>query len=198
MASADDTRIIDPEFGVYGAIGIDPGAFIGHLFLAFYSQPGHATPNDDRKEFQTFILEQIEIFWTRFRAVFLNLWRENSGGDAYPSFIFADAAGQAALEAERQRFLDEIWSDTLAFTAVKMIRSTIGYSHFGDLETIADPDQKAASEAGALSLGRLILREPSRFRSIADLTAAARRLEIPRQAPGTQLAFAELPEHAAR
>lgn len=192
MVSADDTRVIDPEFGVYGAIGIDPGAFIGHLFLAYFSQPAHATPDDDRRAFQTWILEQIEIFWTTFRRRFLELWRENAGGDGYEPVVFADAAGQAALEAERQRFLDEIWSDVRAFAAVKMIRSIIGYSHFGDLESIADPDAKAAAEAGALSLGRLLLIEPERFATIADVTVAARRLEVAVAPAGTRLAFATL------
>jgi len=198
MLSADDTRVIDPEFGVYGAIAIDTGAFIGHLFIAYFSQPGHATAEDDRRDFQAWILASVEEFWNEFRARFLALWRQHGGGDAYERCVFADAAGVEALDAERERFLDEIWADTLAFAAVKIIRSIIGYSHFGEMESIADLDQKAASEAGALSLGRLLLLQPQRFTTIADVVAAARRLEVPKQAPGRRLAFATLDGEASR
>ncbi|WP_237153921.1 S-methyl-5-thioribose kinase [Oryzibacter oryziterrae] len=192
MATDGDTRIIDPEFGVYGAIGVDTGCFIAHLFMAYYSQPAYASAEDDRTAFQTWILEQIEIFWDEFRRSFLDLWRAKSGGDGYPAFVFADAVGAAALDAERERFLDEIWQDTLAYAAVKIIRSIIGYSHFGDLEGIADPDQKAASEAGALSLGRLLLVEPGRFASISDVTAVASKLQQQRRSAGSRLSFSSL------
>lgn len=42
MVTQDDTKIIDPEFAFYGPMGFDLGAYFGNLFLAIFSQPGHA------------------------------------------------------------------------------------------------------------------------------------------------------------
>lgn len=49
MVTQTSTQCIDPEFGFYGPIGFDVGAFVGNLLLAYFSQDGHATPKDDRE-----------------------------------------------------------------------------------------------------------------------------------------------------
>jgi len=187
MATDDDVRIIDPEFAVFGPIGVDPGIFIGHLLIAYFAQPAYATTEDDRKDLQSWILEQIADFWHSFRGNFIDLWRGNPGGDAYLDIQFSDVVGQAILEQERQSFLDEIFADTLSFAAAAIIRSIVGYSHFPELESITDPDRKAASEAGVLSLARAILLDPGQFRGIGDLLAATPAFQRAPAAAGTVL-----------
>ncbi|KAL9687595.1 hypothetical protein QQ045_032000 [Rhodiola kirilowii] len=49
MVTSDSTQIIDPEFGFYGPMGFNIGAFLGNLLLAFFAQDGHADQYDDRK-----------------------------------------------------------------------------------------------------------------------------------------------------
>lgn len=49
MVTQDSTKCIDPEFGFYGPMGFDVGAFLGNLILAYISQDGHATAQDDRE-----------------------------------------------------------------------------------------------------------------------------------------------------
>lgn len=49
MVTQTSTKCIDPEFGFYGPMGFDVGAFLGNLMLAYVSQDGHATPKDDRE-----------------------------------------------------------------------------------------------------------------------------------------------------
>ena len=49
MVTQDSTKCIDPEFGFYGPMGFDVGAFLGNLMLAYISQDGHATPQHDRE-----------------------------------------------------------------------------------------------------------------------------------------------------
>jgi 5-methylthioribose kinase len=121
------------------------------------------------------------------RQRFIALWRENSGGDGYFAPIFADAVGKAVLDAEREVFLDGIFRDTVGFAATAIIRSITGYSHFLEMGSIADPDQKAASEAGALSLARAFLLHPEQFASIGDVVDAVRRHRRAKQALGTIL-----------
>jgi 5-methylthioribose kinase len=187
MATDNDVRIIDPEFAVFGPIGVDPGIFIGHLLIAYFAQTAYATETDDRTGLQTWILEQIADFWHTFRATFVALWQTNPGGDAYLEAQFADVIGREVLEQERQAFLDEIFADTLAFAAAAIIRSIVGYSHFPELESIGDPDRKAASEAGVLSLARTLLLEPEHFRGIGDLLAAVPAFQRAAAAAGSVL-----------
>jgi 5-methylthioribose kinase len=41
MLTADETRVIDPEFAFVGPISFDVGAVIGNLLLAYFAQEGH-------------------------------------------------------------------------------------------------------------------------------------------------------------
>lgn len=190
MVTETDTRVIDPEFAVFGPIGVDPGIFIAHLLFAYFSQPGQASEGDDRRAFQTWLLEQIPIFWNTFHRQFLELWRRHSGGDAYFAEVFSDPAGIEALDRERHRFLDEVYRDALDYAALILIRNTIGYVHFGDHEAIADPDRRAASEAGGLALARHILLHPEAFPTIEALAAAIPGFAFPAGKPGEKLSFA--------
>ena len=160
MVTETDTRVIDGEFAFHGPIGFDTGAFIANLLLSFFSQPGHATAEDDRVAYGEWVLDQIEVFWTAFRDRFLELWRAGGGGDAYKPEMFADPAGQAALEAARLKFIDAIWADTVGFAGMKMIRRILGYAHVADFEEIADPELRARCERPALRLARWLVQNP--------------------------------------
>ncbi len=52
--------------------------------------------------FEGWVLETIENVWTEFAREFLELWRTEARGDAYPPTLFPGAAGAARLEAERE------------------------------------------------------------------------------------------------
>jgi len=185
MIAGDDVRVIDPEFSTFGPIGVDLGIFIGHLLLGYFAQDGHARAGEDRRPQQQWLLDEIASFWFVFRERFLQLWRDHAAGDAYLTSGFSDPVGKAVAESERVRFVDALFEDAVGYAATAMIRSTIGYSHFAELETIAEPDRKGAAEAGALSLARAFLLGPHRFATIADVIDEAPRH---RRAPGSHFA----------
>jgi 5-methylthioribose kinase len=176
MVTEGDTRVIDPEFAFYGPIGFDLGAFLGNLLLSWYSQPGHATPQDDRIAYQRWILEQAKIFWESFRRRFLALWAENASGDALPPSMFAGPEEANALESARTAFLDGLFADMLGFGACKMIRRIVGFAHVIDFEWIRDAAVRARCEAGALAMARTLLTEPAQFHSIQDVIDAVPRM----------------------
>ena len=62
MVTPTDARVIDPEIAMMGPNGFDLGAYMGNLLLSWYSQPGHASAEDDRKAMQEWILEQVAVF----------------------------------------------------------------------------------------------------------------------------------------
>jgi len=176
MLTPDDTRIIDPEFAFVGPMGFDVGAVIANLLLNYFSHDGYEESPGARDAYRDWVLETTETVWIRFRETFLDLWRTNPTGDAYPPSLFADAAGQAALEAERQRYMDRLWTDTVGFASAKMIRRILGLAHNIDLEWIKDSDRRALCEARALTLARDMMVNTGSYGSIAAVTAAARSM----------------------
>jgi 5-methylthioribose kinase len=176
MVSENDTRVIDPEFAFYGPIGFDLGAFFGNLLLSWYSQPGHATLNDDRLGYQDWILDQAKVFWETFRSRFLALWAGHAKGDAWPAAMFCAPGDLAALESARNAYLDSLFADMLGFAACKMIRRILGFAHVIDFERIADAARRGRCETNALAMAHLLLTHPEQFRSVDDVIGAVPRI----------------------
>ncbi len=100
MVSDNDTRVIDPEFAVYGPVGFDTGAFLANLLMAYFAQPGLATADDDRRAHADWILAQAGLFWRHFAQRFDALWQAHADGDAWPRRLFA---GEDAVFARARR-----------------------------------------------------------------------------------------------
>ena len=174
MVTPEDTRMIDPEFAFYGPMGFDTGALIGNWLMAYFAMPGHETIPGQRRDYGEWILAQIEAVWTEFEARFRDLWARHGTGDAYVAELFADDAGRKALGQEKDAFLRQLFLDTLGFGACKMTRRVLGLAHVSELETIEDPDRRAACERRVLALARRMAVEAPSFANIAAVTAAAR------------------------
>jgi 5-methylthioribose kinase len=174
MATAEDTRVIDPEFAFIGPMGFDAGAVIGNLLLAYFAQEGHETERRARDAYREWILAQAEDVWSGFHDRFLALWRAAPAGDAYPASLFPSNDDRAAMEKERTRFMRALFEDTLGFAGAKMIRRILGLAHVEDLESIAGPERRAQCEAKALRLARDIVVGAKSFSGIGDVAGAAR------------------------
>jgi 5-methylthioribose kinase len=174
MVTEHEMRVIDAEFSFVGPMGFDTGAVLGNLLLSYFSQEGHASKDDPRHDYEAWILETMEQVWNSFAANFLELWRKRAAGDAYPKALFADGAGAKALEVEQQAFMARLFQDTLGFAAAKMIRRILGLAHVIDLEHIKDPDRRARCETRALRLARELMVNTDRFRTVAEVSEAAR------------------------
>jgi 5-methylthioribose kinase len=181
MVAAGDTRIIDPEFALYGPMGFDLGAFFGNLLLNWYAQPGHATALDDRRAHQEWILRQAQRFWETFRTRFLSLWPLHARGDAFPAVLWSDPDDARHARDAREAFLDGVFADMLGFAACKMIRRILGFAHVADFEWIEDAGRRAACESAALALARSLLTHPHQFQSLGDVLDAVPRTGAPRR-----------------
>ncbi len=175
MVTAESTKVIDPEFVMYGPMGFDTGAVIGNLLLSFFSQDGHAESPGARRDYQDWILQQAEAVWSEFTTRFLALWNSDAAaGDAYQKALFADEPGRRAFAGLQHTYMRRLFADTLGFAAAKMIRRILGLAHVLDLESIKDPDRRAPCERRALRLARALMVERTRFGSIGEVTQAAR------------------------
>jgi 5-methylthioribose kinase len=176
MVTESETKVIDPEFAFYGPMGFDLGAVLGNLIMGYLASPGHERSAGERRSFEAWMLETIENVWAEFSRKFLGLWRAGGHGDGYPAALFPGEAGAARLEAERQAYMERLFGDTVGFAAAKIIRRILGLAHNIDFEWIEDARLRATCEARALRLARAMMLDAPSFRTIGDVTRAAKAL----------------------
>ncbi|CAN0878879.1 Methylthioribose kinase [Linum grandiflorum] len=171
MVTPESTQVIDPEFGFYGPMGFDIGAFIGNLILAYYAQDGHADAKNDRKAYKEWILTTIDDTWTLFEKKFTSLWNDHKDGqgEAYLPEIYNNLEVQQLVQ---KKFLTDLFHDTLGFGAAKMIRRIVGVAHVEDLESIKDANVRADCERRALDFAKSLLKGRRKLRSIAEVVSA--------------------------
>lgn len=175
MATADSTKVIDPEFAFVGPMGFDVGAILANLLLAYFAHACQDGPGEAALAYREGLLACFQEIWSGFEDRFLALWRSGGTGETYPPSLFLP--GEApALEAARAAFMTEIFHDSLAFAGCKMIRRIVGLAHVEDFESIEDPARRAAGETLAIRLGRELITRPQQFGSIGAVAAAAREL----------------------
>jgi 5-methylthioribose kinase len=146
------------------------------LLMAYFASSGHERSSGDRRAFEGWVLETVEQVWSAFARKFLDLWRTEAKGDAYPVTLFAGEKGGARLEAERQAYMQRLFCDAVGFAGAKINRRIFGLAHNIDFELIEDPRRRAISEARSVGLARAMMVETGTFRTIADVTGAAREL----------------------
>ncbi|XP_034677996.1 methylthioribose kinase-like [Vitis riparia] len=171
MVTPDSTQVIDPEFGFYGPMGFDIGAFLGNLILAYFAQDGHADQVNDRKTYKKWILKTIEQTWNLFHKKFTALWNEhkNGSGEAYLPEIYNNPELQLLTQ---KKYLQDLLHDTLGFGAAKMIRRIVGVAHIEDFESIVDASKRANCERQALVFAKMLLKERRKFQAITEVVSA--------------------------
>jgi 5-methylthioribose kinase len=90
-----------------------------------------------RDKYREWLLTLVEKFWNGFSSRFLVLWAASPVGDAFSGTLFDSPDERRAIEAERHRFLSNLFEDSLRFAGTKMIRGSWD-SHVEDLESIGD------------------------------------------------------------
>lgn len=174
MVTSDSTQVIDPEFSFYGPMGFDIGAYIGNLILAYFSQDGHANETNDRKSYKSWILNNIEGTWNLFEKKFTALWDENKNGpgEAYLPDIYNNPEVHQLV---KQKYMKEVFHDTLGFGSAKMIRRIVGVAHVEDLESIPEPSKRAECERRALNCAKTLLKDRQKFQGIAEVVSLIQR-----------------------
>ena len=173
MVTEDDTKVIDPEFAVMGPMGFDVGKLLGNLLLSFFSQRGHErAPRRARRLPRAGSWRRRGAGLDRVRRRFVELWDAYPTGDGYPRAIVRRGRTARPRCARRRRsYMRRLFQDALGFAGAAMIRRTLGLAHNIDMETIADPDLRAACERRNLRLARELLAGAASFPDIAAVTA---------------------------
>ncbi|KAL7082618.1 hypothetical protein ACP275_14G111200 [Erythranthe tilingii] len=176
MVTTESTQVIDPEFSFYGPMGFDIGAFIGNLILAYFAQDGHAEKDADRKLYKEWILKTISDTWNLFYEKFTALWDQHKGGpgEAYLPAIYNNSELQLLV---KQKYMDDLFHDTLGFGAAKMIRRIVGVAHVEDFESIKEANKRAECERKALNLAKTLLKDRKTFHNISEVISAIEHLD---------------------
>ncbi|MFD1693921.1 S-methyl-5-thioribose kinase [Roseibium aestuarii] len=172
MSTATESRVIDPEFVQYGPFGFDIGMLTANFLMAYFSQPGHRTPQD-LGAYQEWILSVIEETLKAFDAEFLFLWTTERTGMLYPASLFEDQ-GQSSEDFCRD-LLNEIRQDAMAFCGIEMHRRTLSLAHNADFETLTDSAVRAPMEARNLAMGSELILRADAIRSPRALLELARQ-----------------------
>ncbi len=172
MVSDSETKIIDPEFVLYGPMGFDIGMLLANFWIAYFAQPGHLEDKDEREDYQHWILAVVNEIWDVFSDEFSNLWRTERTGILYQKTLFEDQGHDQASEKALSDRLAAIWHDMLGFAGIEIHRRTLSLAHNADFETIEDEDLRADCERRGLEFGRQIIVYRKRFttvRAVNDL-----------------------------
>ncbi|WP_394071146.1 S-methyl-5-thioribose kinase [Roseixanthobacter glucoisosaccharinicivorans] len=174
MVTAQDSRVIDPEFAFYGPMGFDIGAFLGNLLMAYFANAGRGTPEAAREAYGDWILQLAEGVWASFEDEFARLWRTERTGMLALTELFEDTADPQGAEAALAAVLRDIWRDTLGFAGIEMHRRILGLAHIPEFETIEDEALRAACERRALAMGRRLMLQPDTLCAPRQISRLAR------------------------
>ncbi|XP_043711166.1 methylthioribose kinase [Telopea speciosissima] len=170
MVTGDSTQVIDPEFAFYGPMGYDIGAFLGNLFLSFFSQDGHADQGNDRRGYKKWILTTIDETWNLFEKKFTTLWHHHKDGPG--ELYFPDIYNSPELRLfAKIKYMENLFHDSLGFGAAKMIRRLVGVAHVEDFESIQDASKRADCERRALNFAKMLLKERRGFKTVSQVIA---------------------------
>ena len=144
FATAQETKIIDPEFAFYGPFGFDIGQIIAHLIFATYPHP--------LKRFERFT--DVLTVWETFEKTF----RSN----------FEQAVEPFRTEGFVDELVTSILQDAIGYAGCELIRRTVGLAGVADLETL-DDTTRLERKRQALELGAHLVKERQAITSINQL-----------------------------
>jgi 5-methylthioribose kinase len=176
MVTADETRVIDPEFAFYGPMAFDVGMLLANFWMSYFSQHGHEV-NGKRDAMRSYLLSVIVEIWQMFRNEFSRLWHSERNGILYQRQLFEGQGDALGSEQALDLVLQNIWVDMLGFAGVEMHRRILGLAHNADFESISDADLRAKCEAKALKLGRHLAVNRAQIHSLHEVNKLAVRLE---------------------
>jgi 5-methylthioribose kinase len=174
MVTDDDTRVIDPEFAVYGPMAFDLGMLLANFWMSFFSQAGHEKEGS-RDSVRAYLLRTTAEIWAVFRAEFSRLWRAERTGMLYAASVFED--DRLGSEQALDHVLHALWEDLLGFAGVEIHRRILGLAHNADFETITDEALRARCEAPALRFGRHLVVNRCQMCSIDEVNNLAVLME---------------------
>jgi len=141
MVSAQETKVIDPEFAFVGPMAFDIGSLLANLAMSYTVQDKNRDIHGGTVFYGDWLLLVMRETWETFAQQFLGLWAETGGELGVP-------------ELYQEAYLRRILREATGFGGVEMIRRVIGLAHVAELEDIVDAQERTVRERTVLTIGR--------------------------------------------
>jgi len=141
--------------------------------MGYFAQAGLGSNETERSQYESWLLDQTQMIWNLFSQKFTRLWETDLKGDQVSPNLQASKNGQAVTWQLRSQYMKRLFDDSIRFAGAEMIRRTLGLAHVADLDTISDPDQKAACEHRNLRTARELLVHHDRYTRIEEVMELA-------------------------
>ncbi len=142
LVSHEEIKVIGAEFGCYGPIGFDSGTLIASLIVNLFTLDLSKTPSG-----YSYLSGQIHLFWREFSAVFSTLMEKETKDQSFQNSLY------------QQRFLQQLWQDTLGYAGCELIRRTVGWAVAEELIALTDTQVKLQAQRQLLTLGQDLIKQ---------------------------------------
>jgi len=150
MLNKDETYVIDPEFAFYGPIGFDVGIYLANLIMSYFSL------DKDETQYRVYVKSMIKDTWEMFASKFkANMLKHEK---KKKSLQFDYPNGLNDLEYFADKFIADIFQDSIDFASCEMFRRTVGLAKVADIADIADLDKRAKIEAKVLDCASTLIK----------------------------------------
>lgn len=152
----DSTKVIDPEFAMYGPAGYDVGNVIANLVFAWANADTTIDDPAARADFagwlEKVMVEVVDLFVAKWKK----LWAERVTEVVakYPGFP--------------EWYLGTVLRDTAGVCGHELCRRTVGLAQVKDLTSIADAARRVRAERVCLSLAKRCIMERDQIRTGQD------------------------------
>lgn len=175
MANGEETYVIDPEFAFYGPMGFDIGAFIGNLFMSYFSHEyRQKLLGREPFAYRNWLLNTIAETWNGFERKFDRLWQDDH--KTKEPLYWKYEGGSEHFALQRKTFLKKLLADSMGFGACKMMRRIFGLAKVADIAEIEDLKERARIERKTLRLAEHMVVDRNRIDSIESVVEAAKEL----------------------
>ncbi len=161
MLNQEETYVIDPEFAFYGPMGFDVGIYLANLIMSWYSLDG------EDPDYAAYVEGQIADTWNlfakKFKANMLNHEKEQR------SLQFDYPDGLQHFEVFVDRFIAQLFADTVGFAACEMFRRTVGLAKVADVAGIEDLHKRARIEVRILDAASELITSRETLESIEEV-----------------------------
>lgn len=154
MVTADDTRVIDPEFAFHGPIGYDLGTLFANLVISREAQRVHLKDHELLVASREWIDATIIGVWEAFAARFDELWASAPDTGAFPPAFWDFAGGHDAFAEFRASYLSGVLADSAGHGACEVLRRLMGIVSVPELEAIGDDEERAGVERRLIHIAR--------------------------------------------
>ncbi len=157
FAGEKEIKIFDPEFAFYGPSGFDIGLLTGNLFINYFSWDFQNVSNQEKNEYQKYILNTVSDIYIKFQAKFIDNWDKNLKDLSFKNNKFLTY------------FLNNLFCDAIGFAAAAMIRRMHGFAHNIDIDRIENLTLRSQAQIKILETASKLILKRHLYRNIDDV-----------------------------